>query len=494
MGYIIFIWEFFQNNILNSAPFLVGLIVLIGYLILRRPICDAISGLIKAIVGYLIFSFAISGFINNFSPILLGIKDAFHLQIAVMDPYFGQIAAQEAITKAGRSFSMMIIVLVIGFIFNLLLVLLKKYTKVRTIFITGQVMVQQSSVALWFVFFCFPSLNNLVVALILGVLLGAYWAVFSNLTVEPCQKLTEGGGFAFGHQQMLGVWITDKIAGIFGSIESDKQDIENLKFPKFLSLFNDNIVATSIIVIVFFGIIMLLIGPGMMHKIDPTFNNNTNFIFYILKKSLSFTVYLTILQLGLRMFISEFVEIFQGISDKIFSESVVTAVDCATIFGFGHSNLLTIGFLFGVVGQVIAIVGLIVFRSPVIAISGFIPLFFDNATFAVFAYKKGGLRAAMIIPLLSGFIQIVCGAFAAYYFGLAHFGGYIGNFDWVTLWPVIAFIMNKLKYAGVLIIVIAILLIPQVQYLKNKKGYFKIVDDYEGYLEEKKNDKSNSSI
>ena len=112
----------------------------------------------------------------------------------------------------------------------------------------------------------------------------------------------------------------------------------------------------------------------------------------------------------------------------------------------------------------------------------------------MFAYNKGGLRAAMIIPLLSGFIQIVCGAFAAYYFGLAHFGGYIGNFDWVTLWPVIAFIMNKLKYAGVLIIVIAILLIPQVQYLKNKKGYFKIVDDYEGYLEEKKNDKSNSSI
>ena len=68
--------------------------------------------------------------------------------MAVMDPYFGQITAQEAITKVGRSFSMMIIVLVIGFAFNLLLVLLKKYTKVRTAFITGQVMVQQSSIAL----------------------------------------------------------------------------------------------------------------------------------------------------------------------------------------------------------------------------------------------------------------------------------------------------------------------------------------------------------
>jgi PTS system ascorbate-specific IIC component len=189
------------------------------------------------------------------------------------------------------------------------------------------------------------------------------------------------------------------------------------------------------------------------------------------------------------MFISEFVEIFQAISDKLFSGSVVTAVDCATIFGFGHPNLLTIGFLFGVIGQVIAIMGLIVFRSPVIAISGFIPLFFDNATFAVFAYKKGGLKASIIIPLLSGFIQIACGTFAAYYFGLAHFGGYSGNFDWVTLWPAVAFLMDKLQYIGVVIALIAMLLIPQIQYLKNKKGYFKIAEDYEGYLEDKENNK-----
>lgn len=492
MGYIISIWQFFQNNILDSAPFLVGLIVLIGYLILRKPIHDTISGLIKAIVGYLIFSVAVNGFFNNFSPILLGLKDTFHLQMAVMDPYFGQIAAQEAITKAGKSFSMMIIVLVIGFAFNLLLVLFKKYTKVRTVFITGQVMVQQSSIALWLVFFCFPSLNNIVVALILGLLLGTYWAVFANLTVEPCQELTEGGGFAFGHQQMLGVWITDKISGLFGNPEKDKKDIGDIKFPKFLSMFNDNVVATSIIVTIFFGIIMLLIGPNMTHKLDPTFGGNTNFIFYIIRKSLTFTVYLSILQLGLRMFISEFVEIFQAISDKLFSGSAVTAVDCATIFGFGHPNILTIGFLFGVIGQVIAIVGLIVFRSPVIAISGFIPLFFDNATFAVFAYKKGGLKASMIIPLLSGVIQVGCGAFAAYYFGLSHFGGYSGNFDWVTLWPVIGFLMNKLEYVGVAIVLIGMLLIPQIQYFKNKKGYFKIVEDYEGYLEDKENNKSNS--
>ena len=70
-------------------------------------------------------------------------------------------------------------------------------------------MVQQSATALWIIFFCFPESVNSTVVAMLGVLLGIYWAVSANLTVEPCQELTEGGGFAIGHQQMFGVWLTD---------------------------------------------------------------------------------------------------------------------------------------------------------------------------------------------------------------------------------------------------------------------------------------------
>ncbi len=65
----------------------------------------------------------------------------------------------------------------------------------------------------------------------LGLLLGTYWAVSSNLTVEATQELTEGGGFAVGHQQMFGIWLTDKIAGKIGNKE---KSIEDLKLPGFL--------------------------------------------------------------------------------------------------------------------------------------------------------------------------------------------------------------------------------------------------------------------
>ncbi|CUP25367.1 MAG: PTS ascorbate transporter subunit IIC [Clostridium baratii] len=487
MDFLISIWEFFQNNILTKPAFFIGFIVLIGYLLLKRPIYDAIAGFIKATVGYLILNVAASGLVSNFRPILAGLKDRFNLQAAVIDPYFGQTAAQEAIGHIGKSFSMMMIVLLIAFMFNLVLVLFRKLTKVRTVFITGHVMVQQSATALWLVFFCFPQLENMGVVFMLGLLLGTYWAVFSNLTVEPCQNLTEGGGFAVGHQQMFGIWLTDKIAGKVGN---SKKTIEDLELPGFLSIFSDNVVATGILMVLFFGAIMGVLGPDLMHTIDKGFDQNTNFVFYIIEKSLNFAVYLSILQLGVRMFVAELTESFQGISNKLLPGSV-PAVDCAATYGFGHPNAVTIGFLFGAIGQFIAIIGLIVFKSPVLIITGFVPLFFDNATFAVFANRKGGLKAAMIIPLVSGIIQVLGGAFAAFYFGLAQYGGWHGNFDWDTLWPGIGVIMNNLGYIGVGVVIIGMLIIPQIQYIRDKKGYFKIVEDYEGYLEDKDAEKTN---
>ena len=324
-------------------------------------------------------------------------------------------------------------------------------------------MVQQSSTALWMVLFCFPNLVDTQVVIMLGLLLGTYWAVSSNLTVEATQELTEGGGFAVGHQQMFGIWLTDKIAGKIGNKE---KSIEHLKLPGFLQIFNDNVVATGILMMLFFGIIMGILGQDLLHQIDKTgFAANRNFFFYIMEKSLNFAVYLSILQLGVKMFVGELTESFQGISNKILPGSM-PAVDCAATYGFGHANAVTIGFLFGALGQFISIIGLVVFQSPVLIITGFVPVFFDNATFAVFANRKGGLRAACIIPFVSGIIQVLGGAFAAWYFGLAKFGGWHGNFDFDTVWPVIGVLMKNFQYVGFGIAVIALLAIPQFQYMK----------------------------
>ena len=98
---------------------------------------------------------------------------------------------------------------------NLLLVRFKKYTKMRAVLTTGHVQIQQASTAFWLILFCFPALNDTWILIIMGIILGLYWAVGSNLTVEITQELTEGGGFCIAHQQMFGIAIFSKLAEKF---------------------------------------------------------------------------------------------------------------------------------------------------------------------------------------------------------------------------------------------------------------------------------------
>ena len=479
MEMLLSVWEFFQNNILTKPAFFIGFIVLAGYALLGKKWYECLAGFIKGTVGYMILNVASGGLVGNFRPVLAGLKDRFELSAAVIAPYFGQAAAQASVENIGRSFSMMMMVLLIAFTMNILLVLFRKYTKIRTLFITGHVMVQQSSTALWLVHFCFPGLMDPQVVVMLGILLGTYWAVAANLTVEPVAKLTEGGGFATGHQQMFGIFLVSKIAKKIGD---PKKSLETLKLPGFLSIFNENMVATGVLMTIFFGTIITILGPDLMHQIDKGFGKNQNFLFYILEKSLNFAVYLTILQLGVRTFVSELTNSFQGISEKLLPGSV-PAVDCAATYGFGHPNAVTFGFLFGAFGQFLAIMGLIVFNSPILIISGFVPLFFDNATFAVFANRLGGIRAAAIIPFCSGIIQVLGGGFAAYHFTTGNFGGWHGNFDWDAVWPFIGVIMENLQYVGVVAVVVLLLAIPQILYQRNKDTYFVIAEDFDKYKE-----------
>ena len=94
---------------------------------------------------------------------------------------------------------------------NILLVALRKYTKIRTLFITGHIMYQQSAVLLWALYWVIegtggnPASPFLIV--VTGLLMGTYWSVMSNLIIEATQEVTDGAGFTIGHQQMFGAWL-----------------------------------------------------------------------------------------------------------------------------------------------------------------------------------------------------------------------------------------------------------------------------------------------
>ena len=487
MNILMSIWSFFATYVLQKAPYMVGFLTLLGYCLMGKKWYDTLAGTLKAIIGMLILNAGSGGLTSNFRPILAGLKDRFNLTACVIDPYYGQNAVTAGVEEVfGKGFSQAMTLLLIAFIVNILLVRFNKITKCRTLFTTGHVQVQQAATAYWLIMFALPGLlsNNTALMIVMAVILGAYWAVGSNLTVKPMQELTEGAGFAIAHQQMFGIRLSyivaDKLFGDKGGKRKIKK-VGDMEMPGFFSIFNENMVCTAILMTAFFGIILAVIGKPYFVE-TQVLTESTNYVWWCFDKSLNFAVYLAILQLGVRTFVTELTASFQGIADKLLPSSI-PGVDCAVCYGFGDSNAVTFGFLAGLVGQIIAIIILIVAGSPTIIICGFVPVFFDNATMGLVANEKGGLKACLIIPFCSGLIQVFGAAFIAGWVGLANYGGYLGMFDWDTVWPLFTVLMRYLGYFGVAIVVIILLALPQIEYMMDPEGYFLITEDYDAYVE-----------
>lgn len=443
-GILLACWSFFAKNILTQPQFMIGFIVLIGYILLKKPWYECLAGFLKATCGYLILCVGSGGLVKNFRPILVGLRDRFNLSAMVIDPYFGQNAVTAGVEETfGRMFGDVMLLLLFAFIINIIVVRFNKLTKLRAIFTTGHVQVQQASTAFWIILFCYPFMGRWEILAIMSVILGLYWAVGSNLTIGICQDLTDGGGFAVAHQQMFGLTFFAKVAELFKPKDGkEPKRMEDVELPGWLSIFNENMVSTSILMLLFFGIILAVLGKDYLVALKAL-KPEDDFFFYILQTSLYFAVYLAILQLGVRTFVGELTESFQGISNTILP-GAVPGIDIAATFAFGSPNAATIGFLAGAVGQFITIALLIICQSPTIVIAGFIPVFFDNAAIGVFANNRGGYKAALVLPFISGVVQVLGSALFASWIGLAAYGGYLGMLDWATVWPVATLVMKYL--------------------------------------------------
>ncbi len=220
MNILMNIWTYFATNVLQQPAFMIGLIVIIGYALMKKPWYDILAGAIKAVVGYLILAVGSSGLVSNFRPVLVGLKDKFNMDATVIDPYFGQNAVTAGVEEVfGKGFGDAMILLLIAFIVNILLVRFSKFTKLRALFTTGHVQVQQAATAYWLILFACPFLMQSRVAtlVVMALVLGCYWAVGANVTIKPCQELTDGAGFCLAHQQMFGIalntWLAEKLFG-----------------------------------------------------------------------------------------------------------------------------------------------------------------------------------------------------------------------------------------------------------------------------------------
>lgn len=416
------------NAIVSDPALLLGLLSVIGMIALRQKWTKVLSSFIKTVLGYLILSAGVSLISTTFTPIITGIKTVLGVEGYIIEP---SMMIPVLMTKGQELLPQLMswasYVMVLAILLNIVYVIFNKYTKIRAIYSSGHI-VFLGAIYLTFLIWWYFDLSMWATIGITAVLLSLWMGIASSSNIAITDKVTGGAGFTIAHNQHLMNWLAAKLGPLFGDPEKD--DIDKLKFPGWLSIFSDNVVGVPLVMLLFMGPIIIALGPQVL-------NFDTYSLKYFIawfKTIMQFGVYMVIIFTGVRMFVGELTSSFRGISEKLIPGAVI-GIDGMAVATFSP-NAVVGGFIVCGITEILGMLFLVLIKSPILIIPGFTPMFFDAAIVSVFANKFGGWKAVVIMAVLTGLVHIFGNLWMVSLQGPL-VGASLGMSDWGTVCPAV---------------------------------------------------------
>ena len=380
--------------IFNIVPrllptFMLGLVALVGLLLLKKGFSQVITGTIKTMAGVLILFTAVDVLVSVINPIgtLFG-------QIYVHE---GQAQAADWVAFLGNYGVEIVLVMVLGFLVNLVLA---RVTKLKYVFLTGHIM-------FWNAFIVVGALadggriGRLAIIIAGSLIHGLFSTLFPALIAPFVFRLTGKQDFTIGHTTTILAVIGALVGKWFGDPSKSTEDLD---LPEGWSFFKSMTVSTSVIMFLLYLVMGFIAGLGFAAE---TFTGGVVWLWFlwIVMQGVLFGAGLSVLLAGVRMMLAEIVPAFSGVARKIVPDAI-PALDCPMVFPYGQ-NALVIGFPIAMIASLVTLVIFGLLGFPYLLLPLVVAAFFDVGPGAVLANATGGIRGVVAASIVGGVLLIV---------------------------------------------------------------------------------------
>lgn len=373
--------NFITDYILKNPPVLLGLISILGLIVQGKKIDEVIKGGLTAAFGMVILSKGVDMLVGSIVPINSAFQETLSSgaineglnDVSFTDTYGGSVGLS----------------MFLGLALHLLIA---RFTRVKTIFLTGHM--------IWWFPFIFVAAGvegglSGISLIIFGAISSAlYWSYMPWIMRKYVWAATEDESFLIGHP----TGILSLISGFVASKVGDKsKSIEDINVPKSLSFFREISITGGIMMVIMY-LVTGIITPNLVSE-------GENLVMVAIGNGLSFGAGLLIMLYGVRMLINQIIPAFQGISEKIIPNAI-PAFDCPILFNY-RPNAVIIGFIIAmIVSTVLIVISNIYSIFGVILVPLVITSFFECGAAAVIGEGQGGLRGSIIGTAVAAVVMV----------------------------------------------------------------------------------------